>query len=90
MLSRKQWRQFVFRIRGSPKTRFSNFLSQDSLMFLGARHGFELARGDAHGADRGRRSTMSANTIYTEKRFTRAVRVRARLLRRKLVPDNGH
>jgi hypothetical protein len=29
--------------------------------------------GDAHGADRGRRSTMSANTIYTEKRFTSAV-----------------
>ena len=27
---------------GFPKTRFSNFFSQDFLMFPGARHGFEL------------------------------------------------
>jgi hypothetical protein len=28
---------------GSPETRFYNFFSQHSLMFLGARHGCELA-----------------------------------------------
>ena len=30
---------------GSPKIRFSNFFSRYSLMFLGARNGFELADG---------------------------------------------
>jgi hypothetical protein len=49
MLSRKQWRQFVLRSLGSPKTRFYNFFSQHSLMFLGPQNGFELARAEANG-----------------------------------------
>src|SRR5450631_530546 len=42
MLSTKQRREFELRSLGSPKIRFSNFFSQDFLMFLGPRDGLEL------------------------------------------------
>ena len=40
----RAWGQFAGHSSGSPKIRFSNFFSEDLLMFPGSRRRFERAR----------------------------------------------